>query len=535
MRANRHVSIIIALLAVAGCGGASAHGQAARPAASGTASAVGTASDGDPVAEAARTITPEDVHRHIAYLASDELAGRNTPSPGLEKAAEYIAGEFAALGLRPAGDAGGYVQRYALQKRALVPGEVRLAFRGAGAEAALAFGADYFVLPGATARVRAEPVYVGDATDAGAALRDRVAVFELAGEPNDPGFGRRIAQASRLAEEADAAARLFILAPEFPAQMIQQTAEHFSLAAGLQVGELTGTPSFFVGAEAAARLFGGAGHELARVREEAAGSGGPVPLTGVTVDLAAPVRIEEDHRAPNVVAVLPGSDRALRDSYVVFSAHFDHVGVRRPDETGDSIYNGADDNASGTSALLEVAAAFASLPTTPARSLVFLAVSGEEKGLLGSQYYSDHATVPLEAVVANINVDMIGRNAGDSIVVIGQEYSSLGPLVQQVAGARPELGLTVSPDLWPEQRFFFRSDHFNFARNEIPALFFFAGVHEDYHRPSDHVEKIDTDKASRVARLIFYTAHEIATRPEPPRWTEQGLEEVRALTGGGRR
>src|SRR5690606_19369155 len=147
----------------------------------------------------------------------------------------------------------------------------------------------------------------------------------------------------------------------------------------------------------------------------------------------APIKLIEDHRAPNVVAVVPGGARELRDTCVVFSAHFDHVGVNpnRPDATGDSIYNGADDNASGTSGLLEVARAFASLPKAPARSLVFLAVSGEEKGLLGSRYYSDNPTLPLEKIVANINVDMIGRNAPDSIVVIGQEYSSLGPLVQE--------------------------------------------------------------------------------------------------------
>jgi Zn-dependent M28 family amino/carboxypeptidase len=114
--------------------------------------------------------------------------------------------------------------------------------------------------------------------------------------------------------------------------------------------------------------------------------------------------------------------------------------------------------------------------------------------------------------------------------VIGQEYSSLGPLVLRVAAEHPELGLTVSTDPWPEERFFFRSDHFNFARLEIPALFFFAGVHEDYHQPSDELETLDLDKASRVARLAFWTAYAIADSPEPPRWTEEGLEEVRALT-----
>jgi hypothetical protein len=310
---------------------------------------------------AAGVITPTGIHDRIAFLASDAMRGRNTPSPELERAADYIAESFRTLGLKPAGENGTYYQRYPLARM---------------------------------------------------------------NRPND--------------------------------------------------------------------------------------------------------------KAPNVAAVLPGSDPALKDTYVIFSAHFDHVGVGRA-VNGDSIYNGADDNASGSSALLEVARAFASLPTPPKRSLLFLAVSGEEKGLLGSEYYSDHPTVPLEKIVANINVDMIGRNAQDSIVVIGQEYSSLGPLVQEVAKARPELGLTVAQDIWPEERFFFRSDHYNFARKEIPALFFFAGVHEDYHRPSDQVEKIDTDKASRVARLIFYTAYEIANRPDAPAWTEQGLAEVRALTSRGRR
>ncbi|HEX6589307.1 MAG TPA: M20/M25/M40 family metallo-hydrolase, partial [Longimicrobiales bacterium] len=234
------------------------------------------------------------------------------------------------------------------------------------------------------------------------------------------------------------------------------------------------------------------------------------------------------------IAILRGSDPELADEYVVFSAHMDHVGVGRPDASGDSIYNGADDDASGTAALVEVAEAFSNLLERPRRSLVFMAVSGEEKGLLGSRWWSDHPTLPLEDVVANINVDMIGRNAPDTIVVIGQQYSSLGPTVHAVAEQRADLGLTVSEDIWPEERFFFRSDHFNFARKEIPALFFFAGVHENYHQPSDEVELIDGDKAARVARLVFYTSHEIADTVARPTWTEQGLSEIRALTGGRR-
>lgn len=236
--------------------------------------------------------------------------------------------------------------------------------------------------------------------------------------------------------------------------------------------------------------------------------------------------------APNVVAIFPGADPTLRNEYVVLSAHMDHVGVGRP-VRGDSIYNGADDDASGTSALLEVAEAFASMQERPARSILFLAVSGEEKGLLGSEYFSDNPTVPLQSIVANVNMDMIGRNAGDDIVVIGKTYSSLGPLVDRLAAQNRQLvGLNPADDRWPEERFFFRSDHYNFARKEIPSIFFFAGVHDDYHQPSDEVELIDTDKAARVARIIFLTTHAIATDPQRPQWTASGLAEVRRMTRG---
>jgi Zn-dependent M28 family amino/carboxypeptidase len=310
-----------------------------------------------PVAAAA-TITPDEMRGHIAYLASDALRGRDTPSPGLDSAAAYLVREFQALGLRGGAEGGAFIQRYPLEPK----------------------------------------------------------------------------------------------------------------------GDL----------------------------------------------------------APNVVAILPGADPALRDEYVVLSAHMDHVGVGRP-VRGDSIYNGADDDASGTSALLEVAEAFMSMRERPARSILFLAVSGEEKGLLGSEYFSDNPTVPLESMVANVNIDMIGRNERDTVVVIGKNYSSLGGVVDRVSAEHPQLvALAAGNDRWPREGFFFRSDHFNFARKEIPAIFFFAGTHEDYHEPSDEVELIDADKAARVARMVFLTAHAIASDPQRPQWTESGLREVRRMIRGGR-
>jgi hypothetical protein len=286
------------------------------------------------------------------------------------------------------------------------------------------------------------------------------------------------------------------------------------------------TPS--AGLEAAAAYIAS---EFATMRLQPAGDSGSYlqryPFVTTPDDSQTPV----EHRPPNVVAILQGTDPALRNTYVVFSAHMDHVGVGAPDARGDSIYNGADDDASGTATVVELAEAFAALALRPARSLIFLTVSGEEKGLLGSAWFADNPPVPAEQIVANINIDMIGRNWPDTVAAIGLGFSSLGPLALQTARQHPELGITVVDDAWPDERFFFRSDHFNFARKEIPAIFFFSGTHEDYHRPSDHADRIDTEKTARIARLLFHLGHAIATNPQPPEWSEEGLRQVRALTG----
>jgi Zn-dependent M28 family amino/carboxypeptidase len=136
----------------------------------------------------------------------------------------------------------------------------------------------------------------------------------------------------------------------------------------------------------------------------------------------------------------------------------------------------------------------------------------------------ENPPVPIEQMVANINLDMIGRNASDTTVAIGQDYSSLGGTVQAVVEAHPELKLLVAPDLWPEERLFFRSDHFNFAVKKIPALFFTSGLHEDYHKPSDEADTIDTDKLARTAQLVFWLGHELANSTTVPSWTEAGLK-----------
>jgi hypothetical protein len=492
--------------------------------------------------QAEEAITAAEIHRHVAFLASDALRGRDTPSPGLEEAAGWIARHFEHYGLQPAGEEG-WLQRYPYPLEGL---DVRRALMdiAAGSTHSLEHGVDFFVEPGATPRQAVGAVYLGDVDGLERAarngsLRDRVALVRLSGQAGPARGGlrldaearARVTRARASARDAQAAGLVFVLDPAVDPDLLAGLAATAQGPARVLGGRSAdpGIAAFFITQRAGQRLFRMAGLDgLEQLRRPQVDR--PVPLPGLTLRLAAPWRKLDDARPPNVVGVLPGSDPALRDSFVVLSAHMDHVGVGAPDATGDSIYNGADDNASGTAALVAIARAFASMGEAPRRSILFLAVSGEEKGLLGSRWFVDHPTVPLESIVANINLDMIGRNAPDSIVVIGQDYSSLGPLVRSVAAANPGIGLTVSDDLWPEQRFFFRSDHYSFAAREIPALFFFAGVHEDYHRPGDRVERLDLDKNARVARLAFLLAHEIANSTEAPAWTPQGLEQIRAMS-----
>ncbi len=241
--------------------------------------------------------------------------------------------------------------------------------------------------------------------------------------------------------------------------------------------------------------------------------------------------------APNVVAMVRGSDPVLRDEYVIFSGHMDHLGTvgdgvggcspfTRTDGTVDRICNGADDNGSGTVAILSIARAVAALHGRTRRSIVVLNVSGEEKGLLGSAYYADHPTVPLANVVADINLDMISHNSPDSIVVIGKDSSDMGTTLARVQAAHPELRLIAADDIWPSQHFYNRSDHYNFARKGVPILFFFAGTHLQYHRADDEVQLVSASKIVSVAQLAFYLGIEIANtaaRPQPIHLNRQAI------------
>jgi hypothetical protein len=521
---KRYLAYSALALALAGCGGnPSPADPTAMPAAAAAAAPVA-----DPAAAAAATITPDDMYERIAFLASDELRGRDTPSPGLDTAAAYIAREFESFGLSPAGDDGSFIQRWQYAQTTFDRSATGLTLSAGGTVVNAEIGRQFFTLPAMGAESASGAMTWTGAASAGRTLATdgisgTFATLYLPGTEPDVAWQTNLQGAIGGVIGGGPSGIVVILDPGFPSGMISQIASQLINQPA---------PFFLVGLDyaSAQQLFTAAGQDLDALR---AASNEAVPLEGATLEVRVK-KVSQESTPPNVVATLMGSDSTLRNEYVVFSAHMDHVGVGAPDATGDSIFNGADDDASGTATMLEVAEAFASLPTRPARSMIFLAVSGEEKGLLGSAAFAANPPVPIEQLVANINLDMVGRNAPDSIIAIGNEYSSLGALVQEVATAHSELGLTIAPDLQPEERLFFRSDHFNFAKAGVPAIFFTTGLHDQYHKQADEVELIDTDKISRIGRLVFHLALEIATQPTAPTWTAKGIAEVQPANVSGR-
>lgn len=228
---------------------------------------------------------------------------------------------------------------------------------------------------------------------------------------------------------------------------------------------------------------------------------------------------------PNVAGRLPGADLTRAGEYVILVAHYDHVGFGAPAEDGDSLYNGADANASGVAALVEAAYAFGALPDRVPRPVLFLAVAGAEQGLLGSRWYAAHPTIALERAVAVLEANVVGRNARDSIGVVGFDLSSLGTVVRDVAGREP-VDLRLAPDPAPEEELLRQSDALPFLRLGIPAIRLFSGFHDDYRTPSDEADRLDYAKLERVARLLFLSAYRLAESEIRPEWTEAGRTEV---------
>ncbi len=472
---------------------------------------------------AAATITESDIRRRIDIIAHDSMGGRDTPSSGLESTARYLAREFERIGLRPAGT-DGYFQRYGIRIRTLDPARSSLTIADQAAtsatfrfpvDAKLAFGAPVDTVT--TRELALGGGTIGPSTELDpAAVSGRILYWVTDWRRQAPNVGQILIAA------ANAGAALVVLSVNDDSAFARLNGP----TRGIAIAESVGWPAVIAVRESAvvtAIPAAQASIDAARSTREVR----VVPAPGWTITAAVGFAEDRRHEVPNVVGMVPGTDPSLRGEYVAISAHFDHVGSRcRGVTVADSICNGADDNGSGTTAILELAEAFANPAARPRRSILFVAVSGEERGLWGSEYYAKHPTVSIESIVANINMDHLGRNWRDSIVVIGREHSDLGATVDRVAVANRDLGVGVLPDQWPDQRIYFRSDHYNFARNGVPILFFTNGFHPDYHAVTDSPDKIDAEKMARVVQLIFQTGLAIANHPERPRWNPESERQI---------
>ncbi len=474
----------------------------------------------------ASTIEASDLRQRIGFLASDSLAGRDTGTPGIELAAEYLAAEARRLGLRPGGDGGTFFQSVPLQRKS-----TRATVTANGPAGPSDLGSDEILpvsgiggLPAASRLQGGGPLIFGGhlvdeplgADELGLEqLRDAVVIVRLNPPPGVDANAAppRLAMASLFSPSSPAAAVLLV-AEETEADFWDYAADvsvkgAVSLDGGGQAGP-TAPPFFLISTDAAERLLGMPLADARRPRTD---------LGSLQYSIDDEV---EEIAGRNVIAILPGADPARAGEYVTLGAHYDHVGIGIP-QNGDSIFNGADDNASGTGALLEVAEALAHLPDNqrPARSVLFAWVTAEESGLLGSEHFTDNPTVPRASMIAHVNLDMVGRNSPDSIFSVGARRISteLGDLVETANRRQPQpfvFDFEFDAPGHPEQ-IYCRSDHYNYARYGIPILFLTSGLHDEYHAPGDEVELIDFEKAARVSRLVRDITLDLANAMSRPR------------------
>lgn len=500
--------------------------------------------------------SPLAIRARAAFLASDALEGRYTGSRGYGIAAEFAASQFAGWGLEPGAGNGTFFQPVTLVKSTIeAPG---LAV-GRGSRMQPLSAEDFVLAPrpvGEDVAGAFPVVFVGYGMDAPALghrdwdevdVRGKTALI-LSGAPAGLPPEERAHYSSRrlkaeLAARHGAAGVLMMRTTEdaerLPWARLQQYARHPSMhwvGADGKIADAFPELRFtgLVSERVVESLFEGSGTTAAEVLAAAArGEARPRAL-------AATVKVDaryarERLTGHNVIAVLPGSDPALAREHVVVSAHLDHMGIGR-EVDGDAIYNGFYDNALGSSIVMEIAHALSRLPTRPRRSIDFTLVTGEEEGLLGSDYLAQHPTSPGDAVVANVNIDMpllLGPVA--DLIALGADHSTLGPLAARAAAAH---GFTLSPDPNPEEAFFVRSDQYSFVRAGVPAINIDPGETSadpavdikarnaefrktHYHRPSDHASlPVDMDALARYTRVNLDVIAAVAASDAPPRWNE---------------
>ncbi|MBW8808555.1 MAG: M20/M25/M40 family metallo-hydrolase [Lysobacter sp.] len=430
------------------------------------------------------------IEADVRFLADDLLEGREAGTRGFDLASLYLAQRMRAIGLRPAGDDGGYFQRVPLLRASREDDGGRLIVQRDTGTVELKFREQFLPqldFDRAQSQVTAPAVFVGQAVHAPELDHDDFAGIDLRGSD-----GRAI--------------------DTFP-----------QLAMMANVGAASADAVLTAGGHSAAELF----------RDAREGTLRGFDLPG-TITLSARNRIEQT-QSRNVVALLPGTDAALKREHVVFSAHLDHLGIGAPVK-GDAIYNGALDNALGVAIMLETAQQLALAKTPTKRSLLFVALTAEEKGLLGAEWFAQNPSVPRDSLVANINMDMpVMRVPTRDVVPIGVEHSSLQAVLAQAAG---EVGVDLTPDPSPEESIFIRSDQYAFIRTGIPAVYLTGGMvardagvdarqqfraflADHYHQPDDDAEQpIQYADAARLAQLNARIGQLIADAAQRPRWND---------------
>lgn len=503
---------------------------------------------------------PDRIKSHLKFLSDDLLEGRDTGSRGHEIAALYIASEFAKYGLTPAGDDNSYLQGIKFRQSFLEQGSPKLSLINSTGVQALSYPKHY--LTGASAvsentTLRGDVVFAGYGIIAPELEHDDYQNLDVEGKvvvvlsgkpksfPSEEGahFGST-SEKKRHAVENGAIGYITISTPTAekvrPYQNLLNYL-HTPRVRWLDVdGEAAGVfpellNSAYFSKEAAEILFAGAPQNITQLyqmlEQDASPKGFPLP---VSIDFSK----RSAHKlitSPNVVAILEGSDPQLKNEYVLYSAHSDHIGFAKTVKK-DKINNGAMDNASGISVLLETARLFSLMDKAPKRSILFVAVTGEEKGLLGSDYYAKNPTVPVGSMVANVNLDMpILTYEFADVIAFGAEHSDLKT---SVALAAEKIGLSLSPDPWPDQALFTRSDHYSFVKQGVPAVFLVPGLQSadpqiegseqfdlflqtNYHKPGDDFSQAFNWKAAtKFTEVNYHIGLTLAQQRERPKWNE---------------
>lgn len=484
----------------------------------------------------ASSITEEKLKDVLSIIASEQMQGRETGTEGQRRAAIYIENQFKKIGLKAPSSLNGYQQKYLLYRDSVTSTNVQIG------DKTLQSGNDYLLITGEdiSKKIKSNQIeFAGFGIDdenysdyKGRNVKGKIVVV-LNGEPKKDGkylvsgTDKTSVWSYSINRKVDAAKKHGALAviftdpgmEKFPPYMVSMTTRsNFYLPREGDGGRI---PVVYAMPSVLEQLFSGS--KIAEIR---AVGDTRVVASAVMASSKKEVVISYTKKrfsvlASNVIGYVEGSD--LKDEYVFLTAHYDHLGMHNG-----KIYYGADDDGSGTTAVIEMAAAFKKAKEDgngPRRTVVFMTVSGEEKGLWGSEYYSEHPVFPLDKTTVDLNTDMIGRidpnrKIGDStnyVYVIGNDKlsSDLDPISKNVNEKYTHLELDYKfNDPKDPERIYFRSDHYNFARKGVPIIFYFDGIHKDYHKPSDTVDKINFDLMLKRTRYIFLTAWEMANRDQ---------------------